>query len=215
MPATYDAVERTLSPERLGRYLVAANGDKHLAFRLYVWNGHICQALYFPLQTVEVAIRNAVVIPVQKRFGTEWFSNPKFENLLPQRMKEELAETVARERRRRRHITTANHLVASLTFGFWQHLMTTAYDKQLWANGIRFSFPHAPSNVDRAGIHLMLDEIRILRNDVMHHYAIFDQRPQARYQTALTLAGYICPETHWLISHLSQVSQVINERPVI
>lgn len=213
--ATYDAIQVTLSPARLGRYLSAAGGDKHLAFRLYVWNGHICQSLYFPLQTVEVAARNAIVIPIRKRFGDSWFTNPKFINLLPARMKDELAETVSRERKRRRIDPTQHHIIGALSFGFWQDLMGASYDKHLWANGLGGSFPNAPANVDRAGIYVMLGEIRMLRNDVMHHYAIFDQRPQARYQTALTLAGYICAETHWLITHLSQVSQVINDRPAI
>lgn len=213
--ATYGAIENTLSPARLGRYLKAAKGDKHLAFRLYIWNGHISQALYFPLQTVEVAARNAIVIPVRKRFGVGWFANPKFINLLPQRMKTELLETVARETKRRRDSPTEDQVIASLSFGFWQDLMSASYDKQLWANGIRFSFPNAPAEANRETVYFLLDEIRLLRNDVMHHYAIFDQRPAARYQAALSLAGYVCTETHWLIAHLSQVSQVINDRPPV
>ena len=213
VPATYSAIEKALSPARLGRYLAAASGDKHLAFRLYVWNGHICQSLYFPLQTVEVAARNAIAIPVQRRFGDAWFANPKFVNLLPQRMKGELGETIKGERKRRGKAPSQDQIIAGLRFGFWQHLMGSSYDKHLWANGVRQSFPNAAPKADRAGIFLMLDEIRIFRNDVMHHYAIFDQRPQARFQTALNLAALLCEETQWLIAHLSQVSQVINDRP--
>ena len=153
------------------------------------------------------------MLPVQKRFGSDWFDNLKFINLLPPRMKEELVSTVASETKKRRARPTQDQVIAALSFGFFQHLTGTSYSNHLWANGISFSFPHAPNNIDRAGIHLMIEEIRLLRNDVMHHFAVFDQRPQARYQTALNLASFICPDTHWFMSHLSQVSQVINDRP--
>ena len=215
VPTTYSAVEAVLSPARLGRYLKAANADKHLAARLYFWNSHICQALYLPLQTAEVAARNAIVLPVRKRFGSDWFDNPKFHNLLAQHTKAELLDTVRRQKSKRSHVTTEDHIIASLTFGFWQHLMTSSYDKHLWANGIRYSFPNAPAAADRAHVFGLLDDVRLLRNDVMHHYAIFDHKPQARYQSVLTLTNYVCAETHWLMSELSQVSQVINDRPTV
>jgi hypothetical protein len=37
-PATLRAVEATLSPARLSRYLAAADGNLELALRLYIWN---------------------------------------------------------------------------------------------------------------------------------------------------------------------------------
>lgn len=213
-PNTFDCIERSLSAARLARYLPAANGDKHLALRLYVWNARLCEAMYFPIQTAEVSARNAIQKPVGKRFGAQWYSSPKFINLLPQRMKDELRETVRKEQKKRGAALNENHIIANLSFGFWANLMTRAYDKHLWAVGVKQSFPGAGAHEDREAIYLMLDDMRSFRNEVMHHYAIFDRGPQAKFQNVLHITKLICAETHWFSSHLARVSQVINARPV-
>lgn len=82
------------------------------------------------------------------------------------------------------------------------------------ANGIKQSFPGAGAAEDREAIYRMLNDMRGFRNEVMHHYAIFDRGPQAKFQNVLHIKKLVCPETHWLSSHLSRVSQVINERPM-
>lgn len=63
---TLDAIEATISPARLKRYIPTAKGDRQLALRLYLWNVRICEAFYFPLQTAEIAARNAIKKPVEK-----------------------------------------------------------------------------------------------------------------------------------------------------
>jgi hypothetical protein len=213
VPDTFSAIQRTLSPARLARYLPAANGNKHLAFRLYVWNARLCEAIYFPLQTAEVAARNAIQLPVGKRFGDRWFENPKFINLLPDRMKQELAECVRKEGKKRGLALTQDHIIANLSFGFWANLMTKAYENHLWVNGVKQSFPGIKPNDNRESIYSKLDEMRGFRNDIMHHYAIFDRSPQKRFKTVLEIIELVCSETHWLTIELSRVSKVINDRP--
>lgn len=215
VPNTFDCIQRTLSAARLARYLPAAKGDRHLALRLYVWNARLCEAVYLPLQTAEVAARNAIQIPVERRFGANWYESLKFVNLLPDRMKEELSDTVRKERKKRGAALTQDHIIANLSFGFWCNLMTKAYDKHLWVNGVGQSFPGAAAGEDREAIYLMLAAMRSFRNDVMHHYAIFDRGPQKSFQNVLQITKLVCSETHWLTTQLSRVSQVINDRPKI
>lgn len=202
-----------MSPARLARYMPAAKGDKHLALRLYIWNGRICEALYLPMQFAEVSSRNAIQLPVGKRFGEDWFENDKFRNLLAEKMRGELDETVRKERKRRKHYFTQNHIIAGLSFGFWIRLMTKAYDNQLWANGVVNSFPNAGKDEDREAIYQRLDRLRRFRNDIAHHVAIFDRKPQSELQNAMHITNSICSDTHWLAASLSNVSRVINERP--
>jgi hypothetical protein len=175
----------------------------------------LCEALYSPLQMAEIAARNAIVLPVQKRFGNDWHLNSKFINILNKRMKDELETTLKREAAKRKMGTTVNHIIANLSFGFWVNLMAKPYDKHLWANGIRFSFPSAGPHERREEIYQLLDEMRLFRNDVMHHYAIFDKEPHRKYQNLLKIVELICPETAWLVGQTSRVSQVINERPTV
>jgi hypothetical protein len=213
MPTRLASIERTLSPARLGRYLPAANGDKQLALRLYLWNARLCEALYLPMQFAEIAARNAIKIPVEKRFGPDWYLNHKFINILPKRMKDELAQAEKQERKKRGTALNQDHIVASLSFGFWVALMTSAYDKHLWVNGVKTSFPSAAPKDDRHAIYLMLDAMRKFRNDAAHHVAIFDRHPQREFQNALKITKLICDDTHWLSSETARVGQVISDRP--
>jgi hypothetical protein len=47
-----------LSPERLGPYLLATNGVLGNALALYEHNQALSEALYIPLQNLEVGLRN-------------------------------------------------------------------------------------------------------------------------------------------------------------
>jgi hypothetical protein len=205
------------------RYLPRAWGDIcplqkaiQMALRLYIWNIRLCEALYLPLQFAEVAARNAIQIPIGKRFGPSWYINQKFINLLPERMKFELSETLRLEiAKRGADALKQDHIIAGLSFGFWVSLMTSAYDKQLWMHGITSSFPGAAPTDGRQAIHARLDDMRKFRNDVAHHVAIFDRSPQREFQNALRLTEMVCSETHWLSAETSRVSAIINERPKI
>lgn len=191
----------------------AAGGCRHLALRLYVWNGRLCEALYLPLQLAEVACRNAISIPVGKRFGPLWFEDHRFENILHSITKDTLRDTVRKEKAKRKAAFTVNHIIAALPFGFWTNMMTKSFDKHLWANGVKVAFPLAELPDTRESIYGRLDKMRNIRNDVMHHYAIFDKGPQAEIQNALHLVGLVCRETEWLAQQLGTMSRMINDRP--
>jgi hypothetical protein len=52
-----DALETSLSRQRLATYVNAAGGDREQAVRLYTWNTAVSAAFYGPLQGLEVAPR--------------------------------------------------------------------------------------------------------------------------------------------------------------
>lgn len=213
LPETYDAIEATLAPPRLARYLPSAGGDKQKALRLYVWNARICEALYLPLQIAEVASRNAISMPVRKRFKDDWYTNQKFINLLPPRHAQSLASTVKKEASRRGPSLNQDHIIAGLPFGFFVSLMTKSYENHLWAIGINQSFPNALKGETRESLYLRLDQMRHFRNSVAHHYAIFDRNPQRELLNALTLTQFVCKGTHWLSKETSGLTKAINDRP--
>lgn len=211
--ATYDAIETTLSGARLGRYLTAAKQDKQLALRLYVWNARLCEAFYFPLQTAEVSARNAIEIPVRKRFGNEWFNNKKFINLLPNRQKETLRTTIQKETKKRPFGLNKNDIIAGLPFGFWVSLMTKSYNNHLWINGIKQSFPNAATDETRQSIYQKLDQMRHFRNSVAHHFAIFDRGTQKEMLNTLHIINLVCKNTHWFSQETGRLNFIINTRP--
>ncbi len=57
MPIDKFALLHLLSPERLGPYLVATNSNLDSALDLYVHNQALSEALYIPLQNLEIGLR--------------------------------------------------------------------------------------------------------------------------------------------------------------
>ena len=53
-------LEKSLSPERLGRYLSLADGDMEKAVRLHLWNSALGGQLHTPMQNFELLFRNAL-----------------------------------------------------------------------------------------------------------------------------------------------------------
>ncbi len=47
----------------------------------------------------------------------------------------------------------------------------------------------------------------------MHHYAIFDKGPTDEYRNIRTLLQWMCPETLWFMSELSNPAAVLQRRP--
>lgn len=207
------AVEHALSLPRLGRYILAAGGDRHLALRLYVWNTRICQEMYLPAQFAEVCIRNALSRALQTRYGPKWFQAGPLICILPDRLKEELKNVLREEQMRRGACFCPDHVVAGLRFGFWVHLLTKHFDHILWKEGFSVSFAYAPKSISRADLHSRTDQLRNFRNRIAHYNAVFDRKPTLEFQNMMDLVGWISPDTLWLMHQLTNPARVIGQRP--
>jgi hypothetical protein len=213
VPHTYAGIEQTLSAARLGRYLGAANGDRHLAFRLYLWNARLCEAFYLPIQICEVAFRNSAHQALRRHYGNDWHQRGGFLCTLPDRLKTELRNVIAEERRAYGARMTIDHVVSGLSFGFWVHLTSKRYEGVLWPRYLPHCFPNKPGHVQPQTIHARLEGLRIQRNRIAHHKPIFDRRPSQQYGEMLETLGWICTETKWLVKQTSRVQRTINARP--
>jgi hypothetical protein len=212
-PATMRAIEATLSVPRLARYMTAANGDPHLALRLYLWNARVCEAFYLPCQIAEVACRNAIIASLIDLYGLHWNREERFRTILPHRLRDQLDRLTADQRPQHGNPSDAWHVVPGLTLGFWTHLLTKSFDFTLWKRGVTRRFPHVPPGTTRGDLHLRIDQARVFRNRIAHHEAIFDKRPTAEHNNLLTIVGWICPDTQWLLAQLTDVPRAINIRP--
>jgi hypothetical protein len=215
LPPTYQGLENTLSGARLARYAQARQSDKHHALRLYVWNARLCEALYFPTQIGEVAVRNAVHAALRSKHGDQWFDQQAFLHTLPERLKSELRRAVREEWTAYGQEMTLDHLVSGLSFGFWTNLLTVRYEPALWPACFGLSFPGKPANVSRQDVYNRVDRLRIFRNKIAHHKPIFDRKPNAEFQNILALLSWICADTRWFVVNTSRVSQTIADRPSV
>lgn len=146
------------------------------------------------------------------------FRNPRKEEsagfwMQSNRLKIELRETRTKETGKKGLRVTTDDIVAGISFGFWSHLLTVNFDHILWKGGISHAFPHAPAGTTRQNVHDRVDALRLWRNRIAHHYAVFDRRPTAEYQNLMEIVRWINPDMLWFMRELSNVTLVINQRP--
>ena len=212
IPEALRDFEAAIAPPRLQRFM-ENDPCPHKALRCYVWNARLCEEFYLPLQTAEVSLRNAIAETLARRFSRTWHLGTSVPSLLTVKYREHLAEVVQRETLRKGNALTVDHIVSGLSFGFWLNLMTTRYKNQLWQQGLRRSFPHAPANLNLSDSYDKIDQLRRFRNKVAHHFAIFDQSPMKEYNNLLEVTGWVSPTAVWFIRQMANPAKVINARP--
>jgi hypothetical protein len=181
---------------------------------MLIWNARLCQELLLPLQAAEITVRNAVARRLADSFGQGWYSSAAFIKSLQARHAEDLRALVRLEQNSRGKDFSVDHVIAGLKFGFWVQLLSKQYDKWLRARDIQLTFPNISSAHDRSYIHTRVDQLRVFRNKVAHHYAIFDRDPLKEYGNAMSIIGWICRDTAWFVRQLCNPQALMAARPV-
>ena len=212
-PSTFAGIEAALSTPRILKFFPAAGQDKNLALQLYVWDARICEAFYLPTQVAEVAIRNSIHKVLTARYGDEWHTDGRFTSCLSGNMRGALEDAIISQRVAVGINYTINDVVAALSLGFWEHLLTKNFYHLLWKGGIHSAFPNAPTTCSLKTLQEKILQFRRWRNKIAHHYAVFDQNPTAEHDNILNLIRWASDDLHWFAKQLSTVSRVINRRP--
>lgn len=203
-------LEAALSSERLARY-IAVGGGTEAGVELYAWNCALSEALYTPLQGLEITLRNALGEKLKQGYGSDWFElnpGPPIANPLVDKVNVACAEL-----RTRGHRSTHGRVTAELSLGFWTGLLAARYETDLWRPHFRRAFPAGPNRLLRKDVFSRLDQIRRLRNRIAHHERIFDRDIAADHAAILDLIGWICPTTRDWVEHQSRVGSVLAKRP--
>lgn len=210
-----NALEISLSPERMTIYSSAATVDMETALKLYIWNTAISAAFYGPLQGLEVALRNAMHRELTASFGSAWFDDPRcrLDSGAFRRI-----DAVKDEMRRAGRAVDAPHVVAALSFGFWVSLLGRGgrlasgagyadYETTLWRTCLHRAFPNR--RAARRQVHGPLDYLRTFRNRIAHHEPIFDRHLERDHESILAATGWISTETQGWIRHHSRVPELL------
>lgn len=209
----FQRIECSLQWERISRYMPAAQKDKELALRYYLWNCDLSEAFYKSLHFSEIVCRNALQRTLVLRWGESWYKDAVFCRELDARFAKELSEAVVSETKQHNGKLTSHHIVSALNFGFWEHLTTKRFERLLWAKGIHHTFPYAPANRTYRDLHDLIESVRRWRNRIAHHRAIFDKGPSRKHQDTLELIKWVCGDTAGWVSSMSKVQQSIAARP--
>jgi hypothetical protein len=208
-PTNIANLESSHSPERLAPYYALAGGDKALGIKLYAWNSALSQALYTPLQGLEVTLRNGISAQLRAAYGPTWFElnpGPPLQYPLP-----DMLLKVRTDLGRHGNVPDHGRVVAELNWGFWTGVLAKRYE-QLWRTHFRQVF-HADGPLTRAQIFQPLDDLRRLRNRIAHHEPILNRNIAADYASILDLIRYISPTTASWVDDQSSVMAVLASKP--
>ena len=204
-------LERLLTPDRLGTYQRACQGDPAQALRLYTWNISVASAFWGSFNVLEVSLRNAVHAELGALAGQEdWWHTAL--PLHPFEQKRVVDAQLAAQRAQGKGLQTG-HVVAELSLGFWTGLLANKYHQRLWVRALHQAFPHITGK--RRDLHKKLETLRKLRNRIAHHEPIFARNLAADHQRLLAVLGTISPAAvEWAKRH-SRVPETIARRQAV
>ncbi|QYU68097.1 hypothetical protein J4558_25165 [Leptolyngbya sp. 15MV] len=171
------------------------------------------QSFHFPLQTLEVALRNVIHQAIATEFGADWPQEQTCRNILHPKQVEDITKAERRHYSIKGRAATTPQIVASLSLGFWTALLRRNYNRHLWANQTTAAFPHLRPGDSISVVSAKVNNVQDLRNRIFHQEPLLGHDLSREYGDILAVLGWICPETReWVRSH-SSVPDVIRARP--
>lgn len=208
----FAGLTRTITAARLGTYMVAAGHDRNRALSLYVWNAAMGQAFHFPLQAVEVALRNCINPILCAEFGPDWWNETQFRSWASLERVNDIEQAKKRLTARNLPLVT-DQIVATLSFGFWVGILHKRNNPRVWNKQIRVAFPTLPKSQHHDIVYQTAAIAADLRNEIFHHEPIFARNLSGDYGYLLALLKWMCPETEAWVRQYSSVPTVIRLKP--
>lgn len=183
-------MEAALSLERFARYVAWAAGDRTRALELYTLNTQLSEALYTPLQVLELALRNRVHAILSAAHGERWF---EADGLLQTPHQREQVETALAELAKDGKESLPGRVVAALTFSFWTAMVSPAYE-DLWRSTMHaIAVKPDGKKLSRKQLSRPLTPIRILRNRIAHHEPILHWDLRTHHTAMQEVTSWLSP----------------------
>lgn len=198
-------IERALSLERFARYREWAAGDPQRALELYTLNTQLSEALYSPLQMLEVTLRNRIHSVMSDARHDRWFEQNDFLSIAIQR--DQLAKAVADIRGEGKE-PTPGRIVAALTFSFWTSMFSPEYE-DLWQTTLhRIACREDGKHLRRKDFSGPLAPIRVLRNRIAHHEPILHWNLPKHHGSIMRIIAWLSPAAAEWCAHYSRFDAV-------
>lgn len=203
-PERLQALERSVSAERLAYYVAESGGDLESGLRLYNLNARLSAAFYGPLQGLEVTVRNAINDQFCETFGPNWYDLALI-RLQPQQIRDvqdAIAEAGKHDGVPVDVAPTIGEIVAEMRFAFWVGVLGPKNENEIWRKALHRAFPNRPRGIERKGVHGALNSLRRLRNRIAHHGRILHRDLVADHDLILELVGWVCPHSReWIAAN--------------
>ena len=117
--------EKTISPQRFGRYLVSCKGNTKKAMTLYRLNLKLSQEFFTVISCFEIALRNSIDNHYIAVYGIDWLNNSCvkngiFDNSQCRYTRDTIQDSISKLSKNNSY--NHNKLVAELGFGFWRYM---------------------------------------------------------------------------------------------
>lgn len=211
-PALQSAFARTVSAPRWKSYMLASGFRSDSANSLYLWNVAIGQSFHFPIQALEVALRNVIANALAEGFGQDWWRNPACMEMIGNKLQEDILKAQRRYLKRTGKETDTGQIIASLSLGFWAATLNSRH-QTFWHQHRADAFPYFEKARPLRELSLAINRIHDLRNRIAHHEPVFRRSLSDDYGVILRILGWICPQTRGWVRENSSVPAVLRMRP--
>jgi Abi-like protein len=176
--------------ERFSRYVAWAAGDHEKALALYTLNIRLSEALYTPLQILEIALRNRIHAVLSTAYGERWFD---IEGLLQVHHQHEQLGDVISHLHKEGKDPTPGRVVAALTFSYWTAMVSPAYEA-LWRSTLHSTVVRSDGKrLSRKQLSRQLTPIRVLRNRIAHHEPILHWNLRKHHNAMSEITAWLSP----------------------
>jgi len=173
----YPEFAKVMTSHRIGRYLMASQGDSRKAMTLYRKNLLISRELFTIIGCFEIALRNAIDKHYLNTLGNDWLRSAAapggiFDDIETTLTKDAINDGLRKLKKKYTH----SKLVAELGFGFWRFMFAPHQYARAGQTLLKI-FPSKPistrlTQYNNSYIFNELANINKIRNRIAHHEPI-------------------------------------------
>lgn len=179
-----------ISEQRFDRYLQWADGNYEQAEELYLLNISLSTEFYYPLQTLEITLRNRINRIMNEAYGDGWLADKKFPFVRTHQDK--LDKEITSLKKRNIEVCDVR-LIPEISFKFWTSFFALKYDNQ-WQQFLNKAIvSEHRTSVSRRLIEEKLEGLKKLRNRIAHHEPIIQLNLESYSQDVFNLIVWISP----------------------
>lgn len=175
----YADFEKTMSSQRMERYLIACGGNTRKSMTLYRYNLQVSQEMFTIVSCFEVALRNAIDRKLTKNLGDDWLRDSITKGgIFTRPILKKTNDIITYAYKKLQQSNTYSHpkLLAEMEFGIWKY-MFSPIQYRVTGRNLPSIFPNKPRSskemqYNQTFIFNELDKVNSLRNRIAHHETI-------------------------------------------
>jgi hypothetical protein len=197
---------RTLSSEKLRRFLQQAANNLDTAQALYLWNVRCSAHLFSGLHLWEIGARNRIDAYLRTLIGAKWTEEYEDSVIFQEYQKGQIYK--ARKKLKRINPRGLNHsaVIAELTAGFWISMLSNQYSLTLKMDKNLSQIVPYSGGIKRKMVHAQFERHLRIRNRIAHHEHMLGYDINTEWLAVGESIGWICPSLYRMFASLPDIA---------